>query len=772
MQTLASFNPLAAHLTAALLNSAWQGALITLWAALALRLSSRLNATTRYFAWVWTLLALAGLTCFHLSQAFPHRSRAQELSSVPLAGARVSLNEIASASDFPTVMEAAPTPMEALAAPAAPIPPARRAELPSTAAWPVLFLGAWAAAAAIALARLGCAWRHLRALRRRSVPVAEELERRLKGLLAACGVRRPVEFRRSNDVATPVVAGLYRPAILLPEPLVASWSGDEIDQVILHEAAHVARRDDWAILGQQLIRAVLCFQPGVHWCCSRMTLDRELACDEWVACTGRQPKAFARCLLKMAESLQPARESQLAPGMLSKRGHLARRVEALCQEKRPGSIRLSRIGCFVTAVLLGIGCWAAAKSPCLAVAAEAPAAVFRNDQIPAEPKDEAAPPNQEQDQELARIEKIKEDLARRQKQLLEAHKKLEALKRAQANEAEPLDREAIEQDERVEMLKKELADAKDELATIQQRYKAKHPAYIRAEGKIQQLKSEYDKSVNRALENRLKQLKEELAAKDEEFKKALMAQSKGSAGNFKPSSSSDPAADRPMSEVESFLQEIALAEQQLKLAQIAEKAGRAPQGEVIKLQRDILRLKREMAAAEKKKAPRDILFGGAPATEEELTKSRELRQQVAASLKEMVQREENPALRVNAVAALVTLQDAETPRLLQELVLTDKDQHVRELALSAIAGARTRESREVLLLLYDQLGDDDLALRRMIVSRMTSLDGIDKQEDRLALAAKVIDKLKDIANKSASAELRKDAIRQLGSIGEQLDRNR
>ena len=58
------------------------------------------------------------------------------------------------------------------------------------------------------------------------------------------------------------VLGFQRPCIALPSSLVEALTADELDQMILHEHAHVQRRDDWARLAQALLQSVLWIHPA------------------------------------------------------------------------------------------------------------------------------------------------------------------------------------------------------------------------------------------------------------------------------------------------------------------------------------------------------------------------------------------------------------------------------------------------------------------------------------------------------------------------------
>ena len=78
------------------------------------------------------------------------------------------------------------------------------------------------------------------------------------------------------------VLGFQRPCIAIPSSVVEALTIDELDQVILHEHAHVQRRDDWSRLAQTLLLSVLWIHPAALVISRALSRECEMACDEWV----------------------------------------------------------------------------------------------------------------------------------------------------------------------------------------------------------------------------------------------------------------------------------------------------------------------------------------------------------------------------------------------------------------------------------------------------------------------------------------------------------
>ncbi len=142
----------------------------------------------------------------------------------------------------------------------------------------------------------------------------------------ACGRRTALMI--CDEVPGATVLGFHQPCIAIPTALVVALTLDELDQVILHEHAHVRRRDDWARLAQTLLLSVLCVHPAALFVSRALNREREMACDEWVVARTGMPKAYARCLAHAAEARVRMRGGPtLVPALIGSRNELLRRVD-------------------------------------------------------------------------------------------------------------------------------------------------------------------------------------------------------------------------------------------------------------------------------------------------------------------------------------------------------------------------------------------------------------------------------------------------------------
>ena len=155
---------------------------------------------------------------------------------------------------------------------------------------------------------------------------------------------------RLAAVSTPVVWGWFHPEILLP--LAAStWPQDRLRLVLLHEMAHVKRRDTWAGLVVTAAKIVYWFHPLVWWLWEKESEERELACDDYALEAGAPAREYAALLVESARQL--ASPVLFGCAMASQAHRLRGRIMHILQfhsNSRPG--RLSRGATLLVPVLL------------------------------------------------------------------------------------------------------------------------------------------------------------------------------------------------------------------------------------------------------------------------------------------------------------------------------------------------------------------------------------------------------------------------------------
>lgn len=332
---------------AALANGLWQSLLLAglAWALLQLpAVREGLNAATRYVLLLVLLLSVVTLPVLTFVQAVPERAASIPALAAPTA-APVAEMPAARAVDVPPRPDVAPIAVPAL--PPAGIAPAAAGSAPlvtwsPSTGWIRLLVGLWALGVLLLSARLVEGIRRLQTLKAASRPLPARYHAALLRWQRASGARRPVHAAASAGITSPLAAGLVAPTILIPAHFVEQLSDDEIEQVLLHELAHLQRWDDWTRLFQKLSQAIFFLFPAVHWIGREMDHAREVACDDWVVAHTRAPRAYASCLARLVELGMQAQRGQVAPGMAAGADELFGRVRALLDRQRRCSPHVSK----------------------------------------------------------------------------------------------------------------------------------------------------------------------------------------------------------------------------------------------------------------------------------------------------------------------------------------------------------------------------------------------------------------------------------------------
>ncbi len=161
----------------------------------------------------------------------------------------------------------------------------------------------------------------------------------LADLSRETGLSRAVRLRIAREAAMPMTWGTLAPKLLLPVEARA-WTGERRRLVLLHELAHVARRDSFGRSAASLACALYWFHPGIWFAARRLRLEQEHAADDRVLQAGARPKSYARSLLDLAYSPGDMRWPDHAAAMAGM-NQLERRLVAITGSPRrevPGAI--------------------------------------------------------------------------------------------------------------------------------------------------------------------------------------------------------------------------------------------------------------------------------------------------------------------------------------------------------------------------------------------------------------------------------------------------
>lgn len=168
-----------------------------------------------------------------------------------------------------------------------------------------------------------------------------------------------IEVRETQQVQTAAVVGWRKPVLLLSVNW-RGWSQDQLQSVIAHEVAHIARDDYFTNLLAQLGLVLHFYHPLVHWLVRRMRLEQELAADAMAAKLVGGANVYLRAIGELALSQSKERVAWPVQAFLPTRGTFLRRIEMLrgmgtISDRVPSAWRLGSLGVLVGVMLIAVG---------------------------------------------------------------------------------------------------------------------------------------------------------------------------------------------------------------------------------------------------------------------------------------------------------------------------------------------------------------------------------------------------------------------------------
>ena len=335
---------------------------------------------------VWTLALFSALALPLLSLALPRwqlpvvtiASPAPEpAAAVTIDGPRPATHAVAPALS----RRAQPASPSALAS----SPTVTVSVLPDI-SWQVLVLGVWvlgmlAIAGRVAAGLLAVQWLSRRTERVTDapwLPLARELA-------AEVGVSGRVTFLRTRRASMPMAWGILRGAVLMPAD-ADTWPIERLRIVLLHELAHVKRRDCLTHMIAQLSCALYWFNPLAWMAARHVRTERERACDDLVLASGTCGPDYADQLLEIARVMRGGRFHGVLAGAslaMAHRSQLEGRLMAILDPRMP------RAGVSPVRTALATALFAGALMP---LASMQPWAYEQQPSVIPQPAAEPAPP--------------------------------------------------------------------------------------------------------------------------------------------------------------------------------------------------------------------------------------------------------------------------------------------------------------------------------------------------------------------------------------------
>jgi len=210
------------------------------------------------------------------------------------------------------------------------------------------------------LAKLSKEWNKIRLIKQSFIP-ADQMQQFINKFSKKLDITKHIQLKFSDLIDVPCMMGYFKPIIFLPVSIASYLSACEIEAILLHELSHIKRNDYLINLLQQIITAVLFFNPFVQLVNRLINVERENGCDDLVIKKTGKPLIYAQALLKLEENRKT--QLQFALAATEKRYHLLNRIERIMKTNKPiGNIRHLVLAILLLAGGLGSIAWLSPKA--------------------------------------------------------------------------------------------------------------------------------------------------------------------------------------------------------------------------------------------------------------------------------------------------------------------------------------------------------------------------------------------------------------------------
>nr|MDA3818451.1 M56 family metallopeptidase [Prolixibacteraceae bacterium] len=166
---------------------------------------------------------------------------------------------------------------------------------------------------------------------RRLIAVDEKWMDTITEYATRLNIKRKVEAFFSPFVKSPLTIGAFKPVILFPVAAFTGLSVRDVEAILAHELAHIARRDYLFNIIQSVIGLIYFYHPGVWLVSSLINAERENSCDNIAIGLTGDKKGYIRTLAQV--EINRAENQNLAMAFASRKGSVLSRIKHIQKQK-------------------------------------------------------------------------------------------------------------------------------------------------------------------------------------------------------------------------------------------------------------------------------------------------------------------------------------------------------------------------------------------------------------------------------------------------------
>ncbi|WP_031527216.1 M56 family metallopeptidase [Dyadobacter crusticola] len=173
------------------------------------------------------------------------------------------------------------------------------------------------------------------------------------------GITQRIQFLESECVSVPMVIGHLTPIVLVPLGMLAGMPAAQVEAILMHELAHIRRRDYLVNLIQIFCENIYFFNPALLWISYLIREEREHCCDDLAIEVMENKTSFVHALVSFQEYNLSVNLAQVA--FAGKKNHLLNRIKRIINHNNKSLDAMEKV--FVSVSLVAAIALSAAISP-------------------------------------------------------------------------------------------------------------------------------------------------------------------------------------------------------------------------------------------------------------------------------------------------------------------------------------------------------------------------------------------------------------------------
>ncbi len=161
-------------------------------------------------------------------------------------------------------------------------------------------------------------------------PVSDEWQQTFSRLAEMLNLKKAARILQSTLVKVPMVVGYFKPVVLIPVSAFTGLSPEQLETVILHEMAHIVRKDYLINILQSVAEIIFFYHPAIWWMSKMVRAEREHCCDDIAIEKSGDSVGFAKALANIQEQMYY--NEKLAVAISGSSKNLIKRIQRLLNQ--------------------------------------------------------------------------------------------------------------------------------------------------------------------------------------------------------------------------------------------------------------------------------------------------------------------------------------------------------------------------------------------------------------------------------------------------------